>query len=138
MNCTAYLARVARKIKAAWMRQDGSSGGAVGRSWRRILRRLRFLRWALAVQMLKGAAYRRRCHRDPDHRGAVLHPLTPPRRPTSWLQDPMSRCCVSGPYGIRRHPVMWLRAPPAFDLRKRYRTACAGSVCHEAAGPCNA
>ncbi|WP_330317159.1 hypothetical protein [Streptomyces platensis] len=56
MNCTAYLARVARKIEAAWMRQDGS-GGAVWRSWRKILRRLRFLRWALAVQMLKGAAY---------------------------------------------------------------------------------
>ncbi|MGW0487058.1 hypothetical protein [Streptomyces olivaceus] len=57
MNCTAYLARVARKIKAAWIRQDGSGGGAVWRSWRKILRRLRFLRWALAVQMLKGAAY---------------------------------------------------------------------------------
>ncbi|MFF9685503.1 hypothetical protein [Streptomyces sp. NPDC014623] len=57
MNCTAYLARVARKIKAVWMRKGGTGGGAVWCSWRKILRRLRFLRWALAVQMLKGAAY---------------------------------------------------------------------------------
>ncbi|UKY51759.1 hypothetical protein [Streptomyces inhibens] len=57
MNYTAYLARAARKIKAAWMRKGGSGGGVARRPWRKIWRRLRFLRWALVVQILKGAAY---------------------------------------------------------------------------------
>ena len=55
MNCTADLARIARKIKAAWMRQDSSGGGAIWCPWHKMARRLRFLRWALAVQILKGA-----------------------------------------------------------------------------------
>ncbi|MGW4900045.1 hypothetical protein ACWEO9_00825 [Streptomyces albidoflavus] len=65
MNYTAYLAKGARKIKAAWtrrvkavrMRRGGSGGLAGWSSWRKILGRLRFLRWALTVQALKGAAY---------------------------------------------------------------------------------
>ncbi|MFB7745778.1 MULTISPECIES: hypothetical protein [Streptomyces] len=65
MNYTAYLAKGARKIKAVWtrrvkairMRQGGSGGLTTWCSWRKILSRLRFLRWALTVQALKGAAY---------------------------------------------------------------------------------
>ncbi|MFF8298656.1 hypothetical protein ACF07M_25170 [Streptomyces globisporus] len=65
MNYTAYLAKGARKIKAVWtrrvkairMRQGGSGGFTAWCSWRKILSRLRFLRWALTVQALKGAAY---------------------------------------------------------------------------------
>lgn len=39
------------------MRKDGPGGNAFWGSWRKVRCRLRFLRWALAVQILKGAAY---------------------------------------------------------------------------------
>ncbi|MBT3077393.1 MULTISPECIES: hypothetical protein [Streptomyces] len=65
MNYTSPLAKGARKIKAVWtrrveairVRQGGSGGVIAWCSWRKILSRLRFLRWALTVQALKGAAY---------------------------------------------------------------------------------
>ncbi|MGW3337015.1 hypothetical protein ACWDCL_05945 [Streptomyces sp. NPDC001009] len=56
MNYRAYLARVARNIKAVFLWKRAPGGGA-WRPWHKIRHRLRFLRWALAVQILKGAAY---------------------------------------------------------------------------------
>ncbi|MFF0759489.1 hypothetical protein ACFYWH_05540 [Streptomyces sp. NPDC003737] len=59
MKCKAVLAILARKIKAALHRPPrvgGASEEAV-RGWPspRARRRLRFLRWVLTVQALKGA-----------------------------------------------------------------------------------
>ncbi|MCX4989503.1 MULTISPECIES: hypothetical protein [unclassified Streptomyces] len=59
MNCKALLARPARKIKAAYLRfcaaTDGT--GRVASLWEKTRRRLRFLRWTLVIQLLKGAAF---------------------------------------------------------------------------------
>ncbi|MEU5838929.1 hypothetical protein ABZ820_35425 [Streptomyces diacarni] len=65
MNCKAVLAFVAReiraartRIRAARIRRRGIKGR--GRSLApvgKIRRRFRFVRWAVAVQLLKGAAY---------------------------------------------------------------------------------
>ncbi|MFG2285054.1 hypothetical protein ACGFOU_03105 [Streptomyces sp. NPDC048595] len=53
------MAHLARKIKAARLHYRDSAGGAgrVGLLWVKTRRRLRFLRWALVVQILKGAAF---------------------------------------------------------------------------------
>lgn len=59
MNCKALLARLTRKIKAVCLRLRAAADGA-GRSgplWEKTRRRLRFLRWTLVIQILKGAAF---------------------------------------------------------------------------------
>ncbi|WP_250401386.1 hypothetical protein [Streptomyces cellostaticus] len=59
MKCKAVLALLARKIKAALHRPpcvgDASEGAGQGWPSPRARRRLRFLRWVLTVQALKGA-----------------------------------------------------------------------------------
>ncbi|MEE6271204.1 hypothetical protein V2E29_36920 [Streptomyces diastatochromogenes] len=59
MNCKALSAYLARKIKVARLHcRDSADGvGRVGLLWVKTRRRLRFLRWALVVQILKGAAF---------------------------------------------------------------------------------
>ncbi|MGW6791274.1 hypothetical protein [Streptomyces chartreusis] len=59
MNSKALLARLARKIKAVRLRLRTTAGGPghVGPPWERTRRRLRFLRWTLVIQILKGAAF---------------------------------------------------------------------------------
>ncbi|MFF8865989.1 hypothetical protein ACF08B_28455 [Streptomyces sp. NPDC015139] len=58
MNSKAVLAALARKIRAARLRRRAAAGEArqIG-SGGKIRRRFRFLRWALVVQLLKGAAF---------------------------------------------------------------------------------
>ncbi|GGZ12228.1 hypothetical protein [Streptomyces nitrosporeus] len=59
MKCKAVLALLARKIKAALRRSprvgSASEGAVQGWPSPRVRRRLRFLRWVLTVQALKGA-----------------------------------------------------------------------------------
>ncbi|MCX4643195.1 hypothetical protein [Streptomyces sp. NBC_01446] len=59
MNSKALLARVARKIKAACLRIHAAADGTgrVRPAWEQTRRRLRFLRWTLVIQILKGAAF---------------------------------------------------------------------------------
>lgn len=59
MNCKALLARLARKIAAARLRIRAAfrSVGRPGRQWDSMRHRLRFLRWTLVIQILKGAAF---------------------------------------------------------------------------------
>ncbi|WP_086867510.1 hypothetical protein [Streptomyces viridochromogenes] len=58
MNSKALLARLARKIKAVCLRFRAAGGpGRVGPLWEKTRRRLRFLRWTLVIQILKGAAF---------------------------------------------------------------------------------
>jgi hypothetical protein len=59
LNSKALLARPARKIKAVCLRlrASGGSAGRVGLLWEKTRRRLRFLRWTLVIQILKGAAF---------------------------------------------------------------------------------
>ncbi|APY87181.1 hypothetical protein DCW30_09940 [Streptomyces alfalfae] len=58
MNSKALLGRLTRKIKAACLRlRDADGLGRVGPLWEKTRRRLRFLRWTLVIQLLKGAAF---------------------------------------------------------------------------------
>ncbi|QDN79457.1 hypothetical protein FNV64_31335 [Streptomyces sp. S1A1-7] len=59
MNCKALLAGPARKIKAGRLRLRAAIGGTGrgGPLWEKSRRRLRFLRWTLVIQILKGAAF---------------------------------------------------------------------------------
>lgn len=77
MNCKALLARLTRKIKAAYLRfcaaTDGT--GRVASLWEKTRRRLRFLRWTLVIQLLKGAAFMRRQHHHQGGGDSVLQRL---------------------------------------------------------------
>ncbi|MEV5902352.1 hypothetical protein [Streptomyces sp. NPDC052127] len=54
----AVLASFARKVRAARRRRRGAAGEVTPLApWWKIRRRFRFLRWALVVQVLKGAAF---------------------------------------------------------------------------------
>jgi hypothetical protein len=59
LNSKALPARLARKIKAVRLRLRAAAGGPerVGPLWQKTRRRLRFLRWTLVIQILKGAAF---------------------------------------------------------------------------------
>ncbi|KMS72417.1 hypothetical protein ACM01_22975 [Streptomyces viridochromogenes] len=58
MNSKADLASFARKLRAARLRRRGTADGTKPIApWLKIRRRVRFLRWALMVQLLKGAAF---------------------------------------------------------------------------------
>ncbi|MFV0134621.1 hypothetical protein ACLGIH_15515 [Streptomyces sp. HMX87] len=59
MNSKALPARLARKIKAVCLRLRAAVGGPerVRPLWEKTRRRLRFLRWTMVVQILKGAAF---------------------------------------------------------------------------------
>jgi hypothetical protein len=59
LNSKAILARLTRKIKAVCLRFRAAAGGPgrVGPLWEKTRRRLRFLRWTLVIQILKGAAF---------------------------------------------------------------------------------
>ncbi|ADI08885.1 hypothetical protein SBI_05765 [Streptomyces bingchenggensis BCW-1] len=59
MDSKAVLAYFARKIRAARLRRRGAVGKVkpISPSGAKIRRRFHFLRWALIVQVLKGAAF---------------------------------------------------------------------------------
>ncbi|OAR24223.1 hypothetical protein A8W25_17425 [Streptomyces sp. ERV7] len=59
MNGKTLLARLARKIKAACQQLHVAFDGAgrVSPLWEKTRRRLRFLRWTLVIQIIKGAAF---------------------------------------------------------------------------------
>ncbi|MEU6924787.1 hypothetical protein [Streptomyces sp. NPDC046631] len=57
MKNKAVLASFARKVRAARLRRRAAGEVRLIALWRKIRRRFRFLRWALVVQVLKGAAF---------------------------------------------------------------------------------
>ncbi|MEW2487362.1 hypothetical protein [Streptomyces sp. NPDC048411] len=58
MKSKAVLTCFARKVRAARLRRRGAAGEVRPIApWWKIRRRLRFLRWTLGVQVLKGAAF---------------------------------------------------------------------------------
>ncbi|MFE4828051.1 hypothetical protein [Streptomyces sp. NPDC056672] len=59
MNSKARPTRLARKTKTVCLRLRAAADGPghVGPLWEKTRRRLRFLRWTLVIQILKGAAF---------------------------------------------------------------------------------
>ncbi|MFC9757377.1 hypothetical protein [Streptomyces sp. NPDC056921] len=58
MKSKAVLASFARKVRTARLRRRSAAGETRPVApWWKIRRRFCFLRWALAVQLLKGAAF---------------------------------------------------------------------------------